>query len=94
MSDTVLLPIKNAGFFGTERVIESSLSIRRTEAIVGLLATLSWKHSNPMWMHLNISVVELALIVGSMRFKAVPSLQFFHAYKIDNYIHKEVYLHS
>jgi hypothetical protein len=41
MSDIVLLSIRNAGFFGTERVIESSLSIRRTEAIVGLLATFS-----------------------------------------------------
>jgi hypothetical protein len=41
MSDIVLLSIRNAGFLGTERVIESSLSIRRTEAIVGLLATFS-----------------------------------------------------
>jgi hypothetical protein len=42
-----------------------------------------------MWMHLNISVVELALNVGSMRFKAVPSRQFFHAYKIDNYVGRQ-----
>ncbi len=41
MSDIVLLSIRNAGFFGIERVIESSLSIRRIEAIVGLLATFS-----------------------------------------------------
>jgi hypothetical protein len=82
MSDILLLPIRNAGFFGTERVAELLLSIRSTEAIVGLSATFSSTHSNPMWMHLSISVVEPPLKMGSTIFKDVPCLQFFHAYKI------------
>ena len=73
--------IKNAGFEGTEREKELQVSIRTTEAIVGLLATFSWTHSNPIWMHLIISLLEPTYNVGSITVKAVPSFQFFHACK-------------
>ena len=82
MFDSVLLCIKNAGSKGIGRVIEKLVSIRIMEAIVGLLATSSWTHNNPMWIHLIISVVEPAFNVGSTRFEAVPCFQFFHACKI------------
>ena len=32
-----------------------------------------------MWMHLVTSVLELVLIVGSIRFEVVPPLDLFHA---------------
>jgi len=78
----VLLFIKNAGWEGICNVREELLSMRTTEAIVGLSATFSWTQSNPMWMHLNISVAEPLLKTGSIISWAVPSLQFLHAYKI------------
>ena len=78
----VLLLIKNAGWEGICNVREELLSIRTTEAIVGLSAAFSWTHSNPMWMHLIISVVEPLLKTGSIISWAVPSLQFLHTYKI------------
>ena len=41
LSDSTLLCIRNAGCEGTVRVVEKLLSMRTTEAMVGLAATLS-----------------------------------------------------
>ncbi|KAJ8424049.1 hypothetical protein Cgig2_000261 [Carnegiea gigantea] len=56
----VLRRVKNAGCEGTGRDIEELLSIRAMEDIVGLSAGLCWMHNKPMWIHLNISVLEAA----------------------------------
>ena len=74
------LSMKNAGFEGTARVADWLLSMRATEFVVGLSATFSCTHNNPIWMHLIISIFEPTEIVGSIRFEAVPSFQFCHAW--------------
>jgi hypothetical protein len=63
-------------------VRELLLSIRATEAMVGLSTTFSWTHSKPIWMHLIISSFEMLLLIndGSIIFIAFPSLQLLHAY--------------
>ena len=78
----MLLCIENAGCEGADKVIELLLSIRMTEAMVGLWATFSWTHNNPMWMHWIILVFEPTPNVGSIIFEVAMFFQFFHAYKI------------
>lgn len=80
-SGFVLVCMKNAGSEGTASVKEKLLSMRTTEAIVGLSAMSSWTHNKPMWMHLIMSRIESepSLNVGSIKLEAVPSLQLFHA---------------
>lgn len=79
----MLLPINTAGSVGVASVIEKLLSIRATEAMVGLSAALSCKHNNAMCIHLNISRSEPELFanVGSITFEIVPCRQLFQAYK-------------
>ena len=87
-SGSMLLCIKNAGSEGTVRVSEKLVSMRTTEAMVGLSAIFSWTHSSAIWMHLIISRIEpeLSLNVGSMRFEVVPSLQLFQACIVKNFL--------
>ena len=73
--------VKNAGCEGTSRVIETLLSISKTEDMVGLSTMLFWTHSKPMCMHLSISALEAEGSTRSTRFQAFPSTQFFHAYE-------------
>jgi len=75
--------IQYGGLDGNGRTKESLLSIRITEAMVGLSATFSWTHSNPMWKHLiNTSLLETTrLRIGSIRFNVLPSFQLSHACK-------------
>lgn len=72
---------RNAGCAGVGRLEEWLLSIWTTEAIVGLAATFSWTHNSPIWMHVIISFLEHFPRLWSIRLEAVPSIQFFHAYK-------------
>lgn len=81
ISYSMLLCIKDGGLEGTGRVRELQLSMRTTEAMVGLLATFSWTHSKPIWTHLMVSLIEPHLNIGSIKFDIAPSLQLFHACK-------------
>jgi len=75
-SDWYVLPfIKNAGWEGICNVREELLSMRTTEAIVGLSATFSWTQSNPMWMHLIISQNGIYNILSSPFPPVSPCLQ-------------------
>ena len=97
VADKTLFPMKLAGCVGAMRAIELVFVMRTTEAIFGLSATFSWMHSNPMWIHLIISIIALLLNVGSMRFDIVPLRLFFHAYRnisMWTYHVKEEKLHS
>ena len=80
MSDPMLLRIKKAGFEGTGRDRKLLFSMRTTVFMVGLSATFFWTHKSAMWMHLIILDPGPLLTRGSTTFKAVPSLQFLHAY--------------
>lgn len=81
---SVLLSKRNAGREGDGRLQEWLLSIGTTAAMVGLLDTFSWTHNKPMWKHLITSLTGLPLNVSSIRFVAVPSLQFLHACRVWN----------
>ena len=81
MSRSMSLCIRNAGRAGVGRLEESLFSIWTTDAMVGRYATFSWTHNNPIWMHLDISLLEPSPSVSSIKFEAVPSLQLVHACK-------------
>lgn len=71
-------PCPHGGGEGAGREKELQLSMWRTEFIVGLASSFSCTHKSPTCMHLSILSVEPPFILGSMRFKAIPSLQFLH----------------
>ena len=78
---------KNAGFEGAARVTEYLLSIIETWAIVGLRASFSWTQTNPMLMHLIISLLGPMFKVGSIMSKGVPSFNFLHDCKNLDKVH-------
>lgn len=57
--DGPLTFVEYAGCEGIGRTRELLLNMITTVAMVGLLATLSSTQSNPIWMHLIISSLEL-----------------------------------
>ena len=83
-SSILVVGMKKAGSEGTASVIVALLSMRTTEAIVGLSVRSSWTHNRPMCMHLIISCIDVEDNVGSIKVDAVPSLQLFHAWKQTN----------
>lgn len=62
------------------------LSMMISDDIVGLSAAFFCTHNSPMCMYLVISVsIELIdCIFGSIMLNTVPSLQFFHTYKMQS----------
>lgn len=81
---SVLLSKRNAGREGDGRLQEWLLSIGTTAAMVGLPDTFSWTHNKPMCKNLITSLTGLPLNVSSIRFVAVPSLQFLHTCRVWN----------
>ena len=79
LSNTESLCVKYEGRVCTGRGIESLLIMATIEAVFGLATACVWTHSSPVWIHLIISVIGLSVNVGSMRFVAVPYIQFSHA---------------
>ena len=72
---SVLLRAKNAGRSGVGRVAERLLSIRTTEAMLGLSSTSSWTHSRPIWMlWITSFLAEEFPRIGSSNANGVPSL--------------------
>lgn len=78
----VIVRVTNGGWVGTGRVEGWLLIITRTADIVGRSAASSWIHNMPMWIHLIISIPELADNDSSTILIGVPSLQFLHTYKM------------
>lgn len=81
ISGSMVLCMKKAGSNGKGSVREKLLSIRTTEAMVGLSITFSWTHNNPMCILLMTSRNEPDPVfnVASIISATVPFRQLFHA---------------